>query len=86
MGMKMRPAKLMVFGSPKAGTPVMIAAPRSAIDLPSKVLVWEDDQGQVQVSYNSPDYLKARHNLPEGLLENLAFVETWWPRLSSSGV
>ena len=76
VGMKMRPTKLLIFGSPKAGTPLMLAAPSSAIDLPLKILIWEDDQGKVWVSYNSPDYLKERHGLPLGLLQNIAVVET----------
>jgi uncharacterized protein (DUF302 family)/uncharacterized membrane protein YidH (DUF202 family) len=76
VGMKMRPTKLLIFGSPKAGTPLMLAAPSSAIDLPLKILIWEDDQGKVWVSYNSPDYLKERHGLPLELLPNIAVVET----------
>lgn len=75
-GMKMRPTKLLIFGSPKAGTPLMLAAPSIAIDLPLKILVSEDDQGKVWVSYNSPDYLRQRHGLPEALLANIAVVET----------
>jgi uncharacterized protein (DUF302 family)/uncharacterized membrane protein YidH (DUF202 family) len=75
-GMKMNPTKLLIFGSPKAGTPLMLAAPSIAIDLPLKILVWEDAQGKVWVSYNSPDYLKERHNLPQELLQNIAVVET----------
>jgi uncharacterized protein (DUF302 family)/uncharacterized membrane protein YidH (DUF202 family) len=76
VGMKMRPTKLLIFGSPKAGTPLMLAAPTIAIDLPLKILVWEDAHGKVWVSYNSPDYLKARHALPPDLLQNIAVVET----------
>ena len=76
VGMKMRPTKLLIFGSPKAGTPLMLAAPSIAIDLPLKILVWEDSQGKVWVSYNSPDYLEKRHGLPERLLQNIAVVET----------
>ena len=76
VGMKMRPTKLLIFGSPKAGTPLMLAAPSIAIDLPLKVLVWEDEQGKVWISYNSPDYLRERHGLPQNLLENIAVVET----------
>lgn len=75
-GMKMRPTKLLIFGSPKAGTPLMLTAPSIAIDLPLKILVWEDGQGKVWVSYNSADYLKARHGLPQELLQNIAVVET----------
>jgi uncharacterized protein (DUF302 family)/uncharacterized membrane protein YidH (DUF202 family) len=76
VGMKMRPTKLLIFGSPKAGTPLMLAVPSIAIDLPLKILVWEDAQGKVWVSYNSPEYLKERHGLPAELLQNIAVVET----------
>jgi len=75
-GMKMPPTKLLIFGNPKAGTPLMLAAPSSAIDLPLKILVREDGQGKVWVSYNSPAYLQERHNLPQELLQNIAVVET----------
>jgi len=71
----MRPTKLLIFGSPKAGTPLMLATPSVAIDLPLKILVWEDGQGRVWISYNSPDYLRDRHSLPEELLPNIAVVE-----------
>jgi len=70
-GLKMRPTQLLVFGNPKAGTPVMNAAPSAAIDLPLKALVWEDEQGKVWVAYNSPDYLKQRHGIPGDLVKNL---------------
>lgn len=76
VGMKMHPTKLLIFGSPKAGTPLMLAAPSIAIDLPLKILVWEDDQAKVWISYNSPAYIKERHNLPQDLLKNIAVVET----------
>jgi len=75
-GMKMSPTKLLIFGSPKAGTPLMLAAPSIAIDLPLKILVWEDNAGKVRLSYNNPEYLKERHNLPPELLANIAVVET----------
>lgn len=74
--MKMRPTKLLIFGSPKAGTPLMLAAPSIAIDLPLKILISEDDQGKVWISYNSSEYLKQRHGLTEELLANIAVVET----------
>jgi len=74
VGMTMRPTKLLIFGSPKAGTPVMLAAPSIAIDLPLKILVWEDADGKVWVSYNAPEYLRERHNVPEELMKNLAVV------------
>ena len=76
VGMKMRPTKLLIFGSPKAGTPLMLAAPSVAIDLPLKILVWEDGDGKVWASYNSPAYLQERHGLPQNLLQNIAVVET----------
>ena len=75
-GLKMRPTKLLIFGSPKAGTPVMLAAPSIAIDLPLKILIWEDSQGKVWVSYNSPAYLQERHGVPQELLQSIAVVET----------
>ena len=75
-GMKMRPTKLLIFGNPKAGTPVMLAAPSSAIDLPLKILIWEDAQGKVWVTYNSPIYLQERHNLPPELVQNVGAIET----------
>src|SRR5258708_17209020 len=71
VGMKMRPTKLLIFGSPKAGTPLMIAAPTLAIDLPLKALVREDETGKVWLIYNSPQYLKARHGVPSELIQNL---------------
>jgi len=76
VGMKMRPTKLLIFGNPKSGTPAMLAAPSVAIDLPLKLLVWEDGSGKVWVSYNSPEYLKERHGLPEELLQNIGVAET----------
>ena len=76
VGMTMRPTKLLIFGSPKAGTPLMLASPSIAIDLPLKILVWEDAHKKTWVSYNSSAYLKERHNLPTELLQNIAVVET----------
>ncbi len=73
-GLAMRPTGLLVFGSPRAGTPVMIAAPTVAMDLPLKVLVSEDEGGRVWVSYNSPDYLRERHNIPDDLVKNITGV------------
>jgi uncharacterized protein (DUF302 family) len=74
-GLTMRPTKLLIFGSPKAGTPVMLAAPSIAIDLPLKILVWEDADGKSWVSYNAPEYLRERHSVPAELMQNLAVVE-----------
>src|SRR5208283_1830193 len=76
VGMSMLPTKLLIFGSPKAGTSLMLAAPSIAIDLPLKILIWEDSKGKVWVSYNSPDYIKERHGLPQELLQNIAIIET----------
>jgi uncharacterized protein (DUF302 family)/uncharacterized membrane protein YidH (DUF202 family) len=75
VGMKMRPTRLLIFGNPRAGTPVMRAAPSSALDLPLKILIWEDAQGKVWVTYNSPDYLQERHGIPRELLQNIAAGE-----------
>jgi uncharacterized protein (DUF302 family) len=76
VGMTMPPTKLLIFGNPKAGTPLMLAAPSIAIDLPLKILVWQDNQGKVTLSYNSPEYLQARHGLPSDLVQNFAIVGT----------
>ncbi len=75
IGMKMAPTKLLIFGNPKAGTPLMLAAPTLAIDLPLKILVWEDSNGKRWLSYNSPNYLKERHHLPDNLVQNIAAIE-----------
>ena len=75
VGMKMRPTKLLIFGNPKAGTPLMLAAPSCAIDLPLKILVWEDAEDKVWISYNSGDYLEERHGFPKDLLQNISVVE-----------
>ena len=72
VGLEMRPSKVVIFGSPKAGTPLMVASPSLAIDLPLKALVAEDAGGKTSVTYNSPEYLKERHGVPEELMKNLA--------------
>jgi uncharacterized protein (DUF302 family) len=74
-GMPMPNTKLLIFGAPKAGTPVMLAAPTIALDLPLKILIAEDAAGHVNVSYNSLPFLKGRHNVPDDLMKNLAAVE-----------
>ena len=76
VGLKMPPTKLVIFGSPKAGTPLMLAAPSIAIDLPLKILIREDGEGKVWVSYNSAAFLQARHGLPKELVQNIAVVES----------
>src|SRR5579863_9079901 len=75
-GMKMHPTQLLVFGSPKGGTPVMLASPTIAIDLPLKALIWEDAGGKVWVSYNSPKYLQKRHGVPDDLVKNVSVAGT----------
>jgi uncharacterized protein (DUF302 family) len=72
VGLKMHPTQLILFGSPKSGTPVMVASPTIAIDLPLKALIWEDAGGKVWVSYNSPEYLQQRHNVPAELIKNIS--------------
>jgi uncharacterized protein (DUF302 family) len=76
VGMEMPPTKLLIFGNPKGGTPLMLAAPSIALDLPLKILVSKDAQGKVWLSYNSPEYLKERYGLPSNLLPNIAVIET----------
>jgi uncharacterized protein (DUF302 family) len=76
VGLKMHPTQLILFGSPKAGTPVMVASPTIAIDLPLKALVWEDAGGKVWVSYNNPEYLQQRHNVPTDLVKNIGAAGT----------
>jgi len=72
VGLKMLPTKVVIFGSPKGGTPLMVAAPSLAIDLPLKALVAEDAAGKVSVTYNDPEYLRERHGVPAELIKNLA--------------
>jgi uncharacterized protein (DUF302 family) len=74
-GLKMPATKLLIFGNPKSGTPLMLASPSVAIDLPLKILVAEDADGKVWLSYNSPEYLEERHNLPAELVPNIAVVD-----------
>jgi uncharacterized protein (DUF302 family) len=74
VGMKMPATKLLIFGNPKGGTPLMLASPSAALDLPLKILVAEDSQGKVWISYNSGEYLKERHGFPENLMANIAVV------------
>ena len=74
LGMEMRPTKLLIFGSPKGGTPLMQATPTVAIDLPLKALIWQDAYGKVRLTYNDPAYLQKRHNVPVELIANIAGV------------
>jgi uncharacterized protein (DUF302 family) len=73
-GLKMPGTQVIIFGSPKGGTPLMIASPTVAIDLPLKALIWEDGDSKVWVSYNSPEYLEKRHNISGELLQNIAGI------------
>jgi uncharacterized protein (DUF302 family) len=75
VGLKMPSTKLLIFGSPKAGTPLMLAAPSTALDLPLKILVSEDDERRVWISFNSPQYLQQRHRFREELLQNVMLIE-----------
>src|ERR1700728_2411012 len=74
LGLEMKPTKLLIFGNAKGGTPLMLAAPTVALDLPLKTLVWEDAEGKVWVSYNTPEYLQERHGFPEKLMANIAGI------------
>ena len=73
-GLTMNPASMIIFGNPKAGTPLMIASPTLAIDFPLKILVSQDSAGRVWVSYNSVEYLRDRHRVPSDLLKNIAGI------------
>src|SRR5215469_9098799 len=72
VGLKMPPTKVVIFGSPKGGTPLMLVAPSLAIDLPLKALVAQDAEGKATVTYNDPEYLRERHGVPADLIKNLA--------------
>lgn len=72
VGLNMRPTQVLLFGNPLVGTPAMIVAPTLAIDLPSKALIWEDQDGSVWLTYNAPDYLKKRHGIPDELASSLS--------------
>jgi len=74
-GMKMPDTKLVIFGNPKGGTPLMLAFPLVAIDLPLKLLVAQDANGKCSISYNSPQYLKERHGISDDLIQNIAIIE-----------
>jgi uncharacterized protein (DUF302 family) len=73
-GLQMQPTKLLIFGNAKSGTPLMIASPSVAIDLPLKALVWQDEEDKVWLSYNSPNYLQERHAIPDNLMQNIAGI------------
>lgn len=75
VGLKMQPAHVLLFGSPQAGTPLMVVLPLLALDLPLKALVWQDDTGQVHVNYTDPAYLAERYEIPDNLAKNIAGLE-----------
>src|SRR5438105_10167488 len=75
VGLQMPPTQLLIFGNPKSGTPLMIASPSIAIDLPLKALAWQDATGQVWLSYNTPEHLKERHKLPDKLVKNISAID-----------
>jgi uncharacterized protein (DUF302 family) len=83
VGLTLRETTMVIFGSPSAGTPVMAAAPLAALDLPLKVLVW-DDEGQTKVSYYAPTALAARHHLGPDLAGNLAGINALTDALVAS--
>jgi uncharacterized protein (DUF302 family) len=74
VGLEVNPTDLLIFGSPKAGTPLKIASATVAIDLPRKALAWQDADGEVWLSYNSPEYLAERQSIPADLLQNIAGI------------
>jgi uncharacterized protein (DUF302 family) len=73
-GLTMRPEQMLIFGNPKAGTPLMQSVPAAGLDLPLKALIWEDAEGHTQVAYNDPQYIIRRHGLEAALAANLAAV------------
>jgi uncharacterized protein (DUF302 family) len=75
-GLSMPPTELLIFGSPKSGTPLMIASPTLALDLPLKALVWQDAEDAVWLSYNTPEFLKQRHSIPDNLVQNIAGIRS----------
>ena len=75
VGLEMQEAQVLIFGGPKSGTPMMVARPLVALDLPLRALVWSDALGRVWVSYNAPGYYLHRYGLPDGLERNVAAIE-----------
>jgi uncharacterized protein (DUF302 family) len=74
-GLKMQPTQLLILGSPAGGTPLMVAAPGAALDLPLKVLAWADASNRCWLSFNTPEYLQQRHGFPPALIANIAGLE-----------
>ena len=75
VGLEMQEAHVLIFGNPKAGTPLMIASPLVALELPLKVLVWQGSDGRTWVSYTSSDYLTTRYSIPHELIGNIAGID-----------
>lgn len=71
-GLTMRPQQMLIFGNPKAGTPLMVESPTAGLDLPLKALLWEDEAGQTWIAYNDPQYIVRRHGLSPALAAHLA--------------
>jgi len=71
-GLTLRPTGLVILGNPKGGTPLIVAAPTVAVDLPLKILVWQDEEDRTWVAYNDPEYIRARHGFPADLMKNIA--------------
>ena len=74
VGLRLLPTQLLLFGNPKAGTPLMVAEPTIALDLPLKLLAWEAADSKVWLSYNDPNYLRQRFSLPDELVKNIAVI------------
>jgi uncharacterized protein (DUF302 family) len=72
VGLKLQPTQLLILGNPTGGTPLMVAAPKLALDLPLKVLAWQDESNRCWVSFNTPEYLQQRHGFPAALMANIA--------------
>jgi len=85
VGLKMQPAKLLIFGNPKGGTPLMVARPGAAIDLPLKALVWQDAEGRVWLAYNTASYIKQRHHI-EGMDPQIKNLDTLLDTLTDQAV
>ncbi|HEX9509080.1 MAG TPA: DUF302 domain-containing protein [Puia sp.] len=73
VGLKLSPVEFLLFGNPRAGTPIMSAVPLSALDLPLKAIAWQDEEGKVWLSYNEPAYIQQRYGLPDALVKNIDF-------------
>ena len=84
-GQRLRPMVTLLFGNPRAGTPVLAAAPRVGLDLPLRALAWEDENGVVRISYDEPEWIAARHGFPIALAENLAAIRALVEEAATGG-